>query len=203
MVFTARFAHGGNTSRNGLENELVRLHVRQKNSRPNHPTTCGKVKGFQQTLKKWLRAQPAAATITELQNDINTFVDIYNNHRPHRSLPQHCTPAVAYTTRPKASPNKHNTDTEFRVRHDRVNSGNVTVRIDGQLHHIGLGHPHNGTRIILLINGYDIRIINATTGEIIRTLTINPERRYHGTGKPIGGPSRPYGPHKNKRSDPQ
>jgi len=101
------------------------------------------------------------------------------------------------------APADHPTDTEFRVRHDRVNSGSVTVRIDGQLHHIGVGHPHNGTRIILLINGYDIRIINATTGEIIRTLTINPERRYHGTGKPIGGPSRPYGPRKNKKPEPQ
>jgi transposase InsO family protein len=43
LVFTTRFAHGGRTSRNALENELVRLRVRQKNSRPNHPTTCGKV----------------------------------------------------------------------------------------------------------------------------------------------------------------
>jgi transposase InsO family protein len=203
MVFTTRFAHGGKTSRNNFETELIKLRVQQKNSKPNHPSTCGKVERFQQTMKKWLRAQPAAPTINELQTQLDTFTELYNHHRPHRSLPQHSTPAVAYPTRPKASPNKHNTDTEFRVRHDRVNSGNVTVRIDGQLHHIGLGHPHNGTRIILLINGYDIRIINATTGEIIRTLTINPERRYHGTGKPIGGPSRPYGPHKNKRSDPQ
>ena len=60
LVFTTRFAHGGRTSRNGLENELVRLRVRQKNSRPNHPTTCGKVERFQQTLKKWLRTQPTA-----------------------------------------------------------------------------------------------------------------------------------------------
>ena len=42
MVYTARFA-GGRGGRNALETELVRLHVHQKNSRPNHPTTCGKV----------------------------------------------------------------------------------------------------------------------------------------------------------------
>ena len=41
LVFTTRFAQGGITSRNGFETELVRLRVRQKNSRPNHPTTCG------------------------------------------------------------------------------------------------------------------------------------------------------------------
>ena len=51
LVFTTRFSNGGRTSRNGLENELVKLRVRQKNSRPNHPTTCGKVERFQQTMK--------------------------------------------------------------------------------------------------------------------------------------------------------
>ena len=42
MVFTTRLS-GGKGGRNGLETELRLLHVRQKNSRPNHPTTCGKV----------------------------------------------------------------------------------------------------------------------------------------------------------------
>ena len=42
MVYTLRFA-GGRGGRTKLENELRRLGVRQKNSRPNHPTTCGKV----------------------------------------------------------------------------------------------------------------------------------------------------------------
>jgi transposase InsO family protein len=63
LVFTTRFAHGGRTSRNGLENELVKLRIRQKNSRPNHPTTCGKVERFQLTMKKWLRNQTPAATL--------------------------------------------------------------------------------------------------------------------------------------------
>ena len=67
------------------------------------------------------------------------------------------------------------------------------------MHHIALGRNLDGTPIIALINGYDIRIIHATTGEIIRTLTIDPERRYHGTGKPPGGPK---GPRKIKRSGP-
>ena len=57
MVYTTRLA-GGRGGRNHLEHELRRLDIAQKNSRPNHPTTCGKVERFQQTLKKWLRAQP-------------------------------------------------------------------------------------------------------------------------------------------------
>jgi hypothetical protein len=44
------------------------LGVLQKNFRSNHPTTCGKVERFQQTMKKWLAAQPhQPVTIAELQ----------------------------------------------------------------------------------------------------------------------------------------
>jgi transposase InsO family protein len=199
LVFTTRFAHGGRTSRNALENELVKLRVRQKNSRPNHPTTCGKVERFQFTMKKWLRNRPPAATLAELQHQLDTFTEIYNHQRPHRSLPHRTTPAVAYTTRPKASPGNDHPDSEFRVRRDRVHSGNISLRVDGHMHHIGVGRTLDGTPIILLIHGYDIRVIHATTGEIIRTLTINPQRRYHGTGNPTGGPK---GPRKIKRSGP-
>ena len=199
LVFTTRFSNGGRTSRNGLENELVKLRVRQKNSRPNHPTTCGKVERFQQTMKRWLHTQPPATTIVELQHQLDAFVDIYNHHRPHRSLPHRCTPAVAYQSRPKAGPGNDHHDSEFRVRHDRIQSGNVSLRVNGHMHHIGLGRTLDGTRIILLIHGYDVRVIHAATGEIIRSLTIDPERRYHGTGGPPGGPK---GPRKTNRTGP-
>ena len=43
MYYTARFAGGGRTSRNRFETLLNDLGVNQKHSRPNHPTTCGKV----------------------------------------------------------------------------------------------------------------------------------------------------------------
>ena len=202
MVFTARFAQGGRTSRNGLENLLVQLNVRQKNSRPNHPTTCGKVERFQQTMKKWLTTHPRANTLAELQQQLDTFVQIYNQQRPHRSLPNRSTPAVAYQARPKATPTGTAPDIESRVRHDKVSSGSVTLRVDGKLHHIGLGQPLNRTPIIMLIHAYDIRVIHAATGELLRQLTINPNHLYHGTGKQKGGPSRPYGPQKNKRPKP-
>lgn len=41
MVFTTRLA-GGRGGLNGLEKELQARHVQQKNSTPNHPTTCGR-----------------------------------------------------------------------------------------------------------------------------------------------------------------
>jgi transposase InsO family protein len=46
MVFTTRLS-GGKGGRNALEHELRRLGVKQKNGKPNHPQTQGKVERFQ------------------------------------------------------------------------------------------------------------------------------------------------------------
>ena len=82
---------------------------------------------------------------------------------------------------------------------ERIRDGRVSLRHNGHMHHIGVGRTLDGTPVLLPIWGYDVRVIHATTGEIIRTLTIDPERRYHGTGRPPGGPT---GPRKIKRSGP-
>ena len=180
MVFTTRLA-GGKGGRNSLENELRRLHVQQKNSRPGHPTTCGKVERFQQTMKKWLRAQPVQpATIADLQALLDVFVDLYNTKRPHRSLPHQATPAAIYEALPKALPaNSRDADTHLRIRHDRIDdSGVLTVRHAGKLHHIGIGRTHARTHIIALIADLDIRVVNAVTGKLLRHLTLNPDIDY-------------------------
>jgi transposase InsO family protein len=185
MVFTTRFS-GGKGGRNALEHELRRLGIRQKNGRPNHPQTQGKVERFQQTLKNWLAAQhPQPATITGLQALLDTFTRYYNTQRPHRSLRHRATPATAYAARPKAAPGSRAADTHDRVRTDRIDTnGVVTLRHAGKLHHIGIGRTHAGTRILLLIQDLHIRIINAATGELLRELDLDPARNYQPTGKP-------------------
>jgi transposase InsO family protein len=190
LVYTTRFA-GGRGGRNPLEHELRRRNVVQKNSRPNRPTTCGKVERFQQTLKKWLLAQPVQpATMAELQTLIDAFVTAYNHHRPHRSLPHRATPATAYTARPKATPGTDRAaDTHDRVRTDRIDStGCVTLRLAGRLHHIGIGRTHAATHVLLLVQDLHVRVIDAATGELLRELTINPTRDYQPTGRPPGPP---------------
>jgi transposase InsO family protein len=193
MVFTTRLS-GGKGGRNGYETLLDALHVTQKNSRPNHPTTCGKVERFHQTLKRWLTAHPPAATLTELQTLLDQFVHEYNQQRPHSSLGDR-TPTAAYHARPKATPAASH-QAHYRVRRDRVSYGNVSLRVGGQLHHIGLGRHLHGTPILMLIDDLEVRVIHAATGEIIRTLTIDPNRRYHGTGASPG-------PRKTKPPNPQ
>jgi transposase InsO family protein len=187
MVFTTRLS-GGKGGRNAFEAELRRLGIRQKNSRPNHPTTCGKVERFHQTLKRWLAAQPGRpATTAELQTMLEVFAAHYNHDRPHRSLPDRCTPAAAYHRRPKATPGDRGDDSHDRVRHDTVDSsGKVTLRVEGRLHHIGLGAEHRGRRVILLSHDLDVRVIDEATGELLRKLTIDPAKDYQPLGRPPG-----------------
>jgi transposase InsO family protein len=193
MVFTTRLS-GGKGGRNGFEAELRRLGITRKNSRPNHPTTCGKVERFQQTLKRWLAAQAdQPGTISELQALLDVFAANYNHERPHRSLPERCTPADAYQRRPKATAGDRGDDTHDRVRHDVIDkSGRITLRVNGRMHHIGLGAEHRGTRVIVLVHDLDVRVAHTTTGELIRKLTIDPTKDYQPLGRPPGPkPRRP------------
>ena len=184
MVYTTRFS-GGRGGRNALEHELRALGVTQKNGRPSHPQTQGKVERFQQTLQKWLTAQPPAATLTGLQAQPGAFTAYYNTRRPHRSLAHRATPATAYAARPKATPGDRTADTHNRLRRDRIDdTGKVTLRHAGRLYHIGIGRTHAGTHVIMLIQDLHIRVINAATSELLRQLTINPTRDYQPTGKP-------------------
>ncbi len=190
MVFTTRLSGGkrGAGTRNGFEHELRKLGIVQKNSRPNHPTTCGKVERFQQTMKKWLRAQADQPTTTaKLQTLLDQFVDNYNQQRPHRSLEHRATPATVYANRPKATPGDRSDDTHDRIRRDRVDtSGKITLRYQGRLYSIGIGRTHARTRVIVLVQDRDIRVIDAATGELLRELVLDPSKRYQGTGRPPG-----------------
>ena len=188
MVFTTRFS-GGKGGRNHLEHALRELNITQKNGQPNHPQTQGKVERFQQTLKKWLRAQPEQpTTIAELQTLLDEFAQIYNHHRPHRSLPHRATPATRYISLPKATPGgDRSTDTHNRTRRDKIDkAGSVTLRVAGRLRHIGVGRTYARTDVILLVQDLHVTVINAATGEILRDLVIDPRRDYQPTGRPPG-----------------
>ena len=187
-VFTVRL-FDGTPGRNHLEHELRERNITQKNGKPNHPQTQGKVERFQQTLKKWLCAQPRQpATLPELQTLLDEFVELYNTRRPHRSLPHRATPATIYTSLPKATPSSdRSTDTHDRVRRDKIDkAGSVTLRVAGRLRHIGVGRTYARTDVILLVQDLHVTVVDAATGEILRDLVIDPRRDYQPTGRPPG-----------------
>jgi transposase InsO family protein len=171
-----------------LEIELGLLGVRLSHSRGCHPQTCGKVERFHQTQKKWLAAQPAAATLPQLQRQLDRFRRSYNTDRPHRALNRR-TPAEAFAARPKAAPTGPVIGRHYRVRTDRIDSGgSITLRYDSQLHHIGLGRRLAGTRVTVLIDDLRIKVLRRSTGELLRDLTLDPSRDFQPRGLPPGPP---------------
>lgn len=97
-----------NPSRRGWNGKLVThlasLGVEAITGKPGHPTTQGKNERFHQTLMQWLNKQPLAATLQELQKQIDHFDHIYNTQRPHQGLPGRITPLQAWQATPVADP---------------------------------------------------------------------------------------------------
>ena len=181
MVYTVRLAGSARGGRNGFEHQLRDWNVVQKNSRPNHPTTCGKVERFQQTMKKWLRAQPVQpATIAELQSLLDRFATSTTTAartarcRTEPPRQRSTTPCPKPCPAPPATP----TPTTGSATTASTKSGTVTLRVAGQLRHIGIGRTHDRTHVILLIQDLHVRVVNAITGELLRELTIDPNRNY-------------------------
>ncbi len=178
-VFTAASRHGVCV----MESELLDLGIAFKHSRPEHPQTCGKVERFHQTLKKYLGARRPARSIAALQRQVDALVAYYNEERPHRSLARR-TPRQAFKARAKARPAKapFKVPPHYRVRQDKVNGGNVTLRYKSQLFHIAVGRKHNGRKVLILAKDRDVRILTHD-GELLRHLTLDPDRIY----QPHGG----------------
>jgi transposase InsO family protein len=177
-VFSGRSRRG----RVALELELEDLGIEVKHSRPAHPQTCGKVERLHQTLKRYLRVQPAARSLLELQLLLDSFREYYNQKRPHRSLARR-TPLFVYKTQPKATPQKLETPTYYRLRRDRIDAtGKVTLRYLSKLRHIPVGAHHRHRKVVLFVAGTDVRIVT-TDGVLLRHLTLDPARSY----QPLGG----------------
>jgi transposase InsO family protein len=173
-IFTA--SKGGGVG--DMEAELLSLGIVSRHARPYHPQTCGKIERFHQTMKKYVAKQDRAATKKQLQQQLDRFVTYYNTVRPHRAIGRR-TPADAFAARDKSHPLGPRIDAAgYRVRNDKVNkNGTVTLRYRGHLHHIGVGRPYAGWRVVLLVAGLDIRVLGAD-GSPLRHLTLDPAMDY-------------------------
>jgi hypothetical protein len=174
-IFTAQFRNG----RCGFETELATLGITIKHGKPYHPQTQGKIERFHQTLKRWLRKQDPAASIAELQGQVDYFVRYYNETRPHSARGM-VPPRKAFDALTKASPDpdKHPMAPHTRVRHDKIDkTGVFTLRHGTKLHHVGVGRAHTGRRVIVLVADLDIRVLSEE-GELLRHLTLDPDKDY-------------------------
>jgi transposase InsO family protein len=172
-------------SHSGMEIELAALGITFKHGKPYHPQTQGKVERFHLTLKKWLAKKPAVATLAELQAQIDRFVHIYNEERPHSA--RGCPPMEAWRALDKAvieidgQPLLAHT----RVRHDRVDqTGCFTLRYRSKLHHVLVGRAHKGEHVLVLVANLDIHVIDEN-GVTLRHLELDPSVDYQGRVRDI------------------
>ena len=168
-----------------FETELRAIGVVPKTSRPYHPQTCGKVERFQQTLKKWLRRQPPAVDLIDLQAQLDCFVTYYNHQRPHRGIGRR-TPAEAWAATPPAinlgtalpGPARH-TDVTIDDRGiARVGRYRIAIGIEWAGHRARV--DHDDTSAAVFINH-----------RLVRALALDTTRSYQPTGRPRGRPRRP------------
>jgi transposase InsO family protein len=173
-IYTAAY-RGSHT---GMEIELAALGITFKHGKPYHPQTQGKVERYHLTLKKWLRKKPEVDSLGELQAQIDRFVHIYNELRPHTA--RGCPPMQAWRALDKATPliDGQPLLAHTKVRHDRIDkTGCFTLRYRSKLHHVGIGRAHAGKRVLILMADLDVRVID-DEGLTIRHFELDPAVDY-------------------------
>lgn len=190
-----------NPARRGIVGQLVAhataLGVEAITGKPYKPTTQGKNERFHQTLFRYLDKQPLAATIAELQQQVDEFDRIYNTERPHQGLPGRVTPQAAWEATPIADPPQpKQPDTEILPPATAREAGSCQVVIEpwgyAYLHGIKfqLGRPRAGQTVHAAWASDGI-VFADTTGEVIKQYAWPPRgTRYVGNGRRRGRPNK-------------
>jgi transposase InsO family protein len=172
-----------------FESNLRDAGIRPFNGRPYHPQTTGKVERFQQTLKKWLRKQPLADDLIELQAQLDEFCRIYNYERPHQSIGRQI-PIERFragtAATPAAEPLEHPVFAGDLKHHSRADDrGNVHV--NNLI--INIGSRYAGCDTIVITDTTHASVF--INDRLVRHLSIDWSRPYQPSGNKRGGPRQP------------
>ena len=153
------------------------LGTRLIHSSPYHPQTCGKVERHHQTLKKWLAARPAPATITGLQALLDDYRDWYNTRRHHTAVgatPSHAWDRAQTLGGPGHLPRQDDA-TIHTLRVDRGGKACIGAHIN-----FTVGAAHARTTITA-IRDHDRVTVYTRAGHPIGHLRIDHAKTYQGT----------------------
>jgi transposase InsO family protein len=153
-----------------LATALAPLGVAASHTRPYSPRSNGKVERFHQTVRQWLLKQPAAATLAELQAQLDLFRLHYNTQRPHRALGRRF-PADVWCAAPKTGPANRPLSTATSVHRSTVHAAKAYA---GR-YAITVGRAHDRQHALTVITGTTAHVF--IDGHLIRQLTLNPHRR--------------------------
>jgi transposase InsO family protein len=168
-----------------FEKNLRDAGIRPMTGRPFHPQTTGKVERFQQTLKKWLRRQPLARSLVELQAQLDEFTRIYNYERPHQGIGRQ-TPISRWQASPASGPAdqplEHPIFPRPIVREVRVcNEGKVVAGTKLRIH---IGAAYIGAVATVMLDGTYANVY--VNDQLVRHLKIDHTRTYQPSGRPRG-----------------
>jgi transposase InsO family protein len=166
-----------------FEHQLREAGVRPMTGRPYHPQTTGKVERFQQTLKKWLRRQPLAATLAELQAQLDRFQQIYNCERRHQGI-GNVTPISRWRATPVSGPASEplaHPDWPARELHSVVEPTGCVTTKDHRFH---IGAEWQGRQAVVLVDRTRANVF--IDGELVRHFKLR-AGRYQPSNRPKTG----------------
>jgi transposase InsO family protein len=182
-----------NPSRRGFAGQLTtylaRYGVEAITGKPFKPTTQGKNERFHQTLFRYLDKQPIAATLAQLQEQVDAFDIIYNTQRPHQALPGRITPHQAWQATPKAeSPRPPAHDSRLGRRDEGIRVKLVDRGGSVEFHGIrfGISRDYSKKRIAILDTGPTIMFFDLDGTLIIEQPWPSPGVKYVSNGRPRG-----------------
>ena len=157
-----------------MEAELFALGIATNTRGPTIPRPAARSNASTRRSRSSSPSKNRPRTKKLLQGQLDRFVDLLQR-RPTASQPR----ATHAHSRP-GGPREGRSD---RPAHrggglsgpprQGGRGGSVTLRHKGKLHHIGVGCPYAGWRVILLVDGLDVRILGLD-GSPLRHLTLDP-----------------------------
>lgn len=166
-----------------FETQLHLVGVRTSTGRPRHPQTTGKVERVQQTLKKWLRRQPLAGSLAELQAQLDAFARVYNHERPHQGIGRQI-PIDRWRATERATPGAAIPSPDrLEHRHESiVDKRGVAAAGEYQIH---VGAEYYRQPALTIVSGLYAAVF--LDGVLQRHLKIDPNRCYQPSGRRRGG----------------
>jgi transposase InsO family protein len=168
-----------------FETNLRSLGIKPITSRPYHPKTCGKNERHHQTCQRWLRHRPLAQTVEQLQVQLQTYRQAYNTQRPHQGIGM-ATPAARHHAGHREQPEPDNAQHSPTVCTEHTVNARGQIRLNGTA--IGLGSQWSGCKVTVFRTADHVLAFHRDN--LIRELTIDPDRTFQPTGQPRGGPRR-------------
>jgi transposase InsO family protein len=181
LCFTGRF-QGRDVD---FERQLRAMGIAHLPSSPGHPQACGKLERSHLTTKRWLATQPPARDHHELQDQLDHWRRLYNEHRPHKAAGGH-TPLERWQAGIPATPGPPIDGPRRASLHTVSTAGHI----GWGRYNIAVGSPLAGQTVLVIAHDHHLTIWGQPG--LIRALTIDPTRRYQPSGRPPGPPPRPH-----------